>query len=420
MIPGSAITEAPRLRSQRLERPFSAVIVDASSYSLPYDSSLANALSQLGCLVSLARSEFLHSPWGISNTFNEWIGFYRASCGLAKRFGITPWLKYAKGIEHPFSMRGFLRRVRDTRPDVIHFQWLPLPMIDQWFLRSLASQFPLVLTLHNTGKLFHGNVSRWREFGSKDVFRVFDAVIVHSEFSRRQVLQQGIVSEERLHIIPHGTLDYYCTLVEESATSPPPSGLQEILFFGQIHAYKGLDVLIEAFARLPEAIRDGVLLRVAGNPGMDLGSLRKRARELGIAERIVWQLGFLREDEIPGLFRRASVAALPYRAIDQSGVMMTALAFNLPVVASRVGGFGEVIQGGVHGHLIEPNDVEALTRALAGILSSPERQLSMRQAIQTLRTGDLSWSSVAGKTLSLYRSLAGGRIGVSGTHSKAA
>jgi glycosyltransferase involved in cell wall biosynthesis len=420
MMPAAQITEGPPSHNQRRPPPFSAVIVDASSYSLPYDSSLANALCELDCSVSLARSEFLHSPWGISNTFNEWIGFYRASCGLAKRLGITPWLKYAKGIEHPFSMRRFLRRVRDTRPDVIHFQWLPLPMVDQCFLRSLAPQFPLVLTLHNTGKLFHGNVSPWREFGSKDVFRVFDAVIVHSEFSRRQVLQQGIVSEERLHVIPHGTLDYYRTLVEEPLASPPPNGLQEILFFGQIHAYKGLDVLIEAFARLPEAIRDGVLLRVAGNPGMDLGSLRKRARDLGIAERIVWQLGFLREEEIPGLFRRASLAALPYRAIDQSGVMMTALAFDLPVVASRVGGFGEVVQDGVHGHLVEPNDVESLSKALAGILSSPERQLSMRQAIQTLRTGDLSWSSVAGKTLSLYRSLAAGRTGISGFRPKAA
>ena len=75
---------------------------------------------------------------------------------------------------------------------------------------------------------------------------------------------------------------------------------------------------------------------------MPIEPLRRRARELGIADRVRFVPRFVTDPEIPALFRRADLVVLPYREIEQSGVLFTALAFGRPLLLSAVGGFPEV------------------------------------------------------------------------------
>ena len=146
-------------------------------------------------------------------------------------------------------------------------------------------------------------------------------------------------------MIPHGVLDYYLSLDGSSPTAQTSSSNQTVMFFGNIESYKGLDVLIRAFALLPAELLARTQLLVAGSPNIDVAPLQKLAHDLGVEQRMVWKLGYVREEEVPQLFRSASIVALPYRAIDQSGVLMTAVAFGKAIVASRTGGFPEVITG---------------------------------------------------------------------------
>jgi glycosyltransferase involved in cell wall biosynthesis len=218
------------------------------------------------------------------------------------------------------------------------------------------------MTAHNTDGLFHGKVSRWQKMLTRSAFDHFSAVIVHASFSQARILERGWVAPERLHLIPHGVLSYYRSL---------------------------------APARPHVAAKEQVVL----------APIRDRARVLGISHRIQWELRYLNEEEIPQLFDQATLVALPYTDIDQSGVLMTALAFGTPVVASRIGGFGETITDGVHGRLTPPGDVPALACALESVLRDKAKQEAMRAAIGELSRGPLSWSSIAQKTLEVYSRL---------------
>jgi glycosyltransferase involved in cell wall biosynthesis len=243
-------------------------------------------------------------------------------------------------------------------------------------------------------------VSRLQISASHRVFEDFRAVIVHSEFSKRRLLEKRWVSADRIHVIPHGPLQYYNS--EEACIRKTPAEEQTLLFFGRIERYKGLDVLIRAFAQLPGERITNTRLVIAGTAGFDLAPLRNLSKRLRVEERISWDVRFIPEEEIPALFRAASVVVLPYLDIDQSGVLMTALAFDKAIVASRVGGIAETIQDGVHGLLTEPGSVESLAKALESLLTNVELRRSMENSVRQLRTRELSWESVAQKTLAVY------------------
>jgi glycosyltransferase involved in cell wall biosynthesis len=386
--------------------PVTTVIVDASCFSLPYDYSLCDALGDRGCRVFLARSEFLAGEWTrTASGFEAWNHFYRWSHGKKRQGVFAPLWRIIKAAEHLVDMRQLVPRMRELRPDIIHFQWLPVPMLDGLYLRDLSKVAPLVLTAHNARP--HGSLMQrfFQDFRRTAILRYFQAIIVHSQFTKQQLVEKNWAPADRIHVIPHGVLDYYLSLEESSQAAPVTSSNQTVMFFGNIEAYKGLDVLIRAFALLPGDLLARTQLLVAGSPNTDIASLQQLARDLGIEQRMVWKLGYIREKEVPQLFRSASIVALPYRAIDQSGVLMTAMAFGKAIVASRTGGFPEVIKDGVHGILVTPGDVKELAAALLDLLANPPRRRSMEQATSHLARTELSWASSAHKTVALYETV---------------
>ena len=383
------------------------VVVDPSCFSLPYDYSLCEGLARRGAEVTLARSEFLHSSWSWpAKNFEDWQHFYPLCHAYARKHRRGRIWRYAKGIEHAVGMERFVAAMRRLKPDIIHFQWLPVPLADAFFLKRLARIAPLVLTVHNTNGLFHGSVSRWQTLMTRSAFENFSAVIAHAAFSQTRILEQGWVAPERLHLIPHGVLSFYRSLAP--ARQATGGEQQVILFFGSIEPYKGLDNLVEAFAMLPRDLRDSARLLIAGKPGVDMAPIRERARALGIEQRIQWELRYLHEEEIPQLFDQATLVALPYTDIDQSGVLMTALAFGTPIVGSRIGGIAETITDGVHGRLTPAGDILALAGALESVLRDRAGQRAMRAAIGELSSGPLSWDSISQKTLEVYSRLGDG------------
>ncbi len=306
-----------------------------------------------------------------------------------------------KAAEHLTDMGKFVSQVRELRPDVIHFQWLPAPLLDRRYLRELIAIAPLVLTVHNTSP--HGTVMQvlHQKLGWASAFRHFRAVIVHSDFSRRQIVERKWTTADRIHVVPHGVLDYYLSL--GWATASARTSKQVVMFFGCVEPYKGLDVLIRAFAALPADVRQQTQLLVAGTPNMDAAPLRQLARDLGVESQMVWRLNYIAEEEVPQLFREATLVVLPYRSIDQSGVLMTAVAFGKAIVASRIGGIPDVIEDGVHGLLVKPGDSQDLAQALQNLLTNPARRRSMEEATGHLAKTGLSWAASAQKTVDVYR-----------------
>jgi len=174
------------------------------------------------------------------------------------------------------------------------------------------------------------------------------------------------------------------------------------LLFGKVKPYKGADLLIEAVARLDPAIRARTEVLIIGRPYMDVQPLEAAAAPLGASVRLDFR--FVPEAEMRGLFTACDVLAFPYREIEMSGVLMAALKTARPILASRIGGFAELLQDGRHSVLVPPGDVDALAAGITRLVTEPATRSAMAAALVELAGEIPSWRQIGETTASLYRS----------------
>jgi glycosyltransferase involved in cell wall biosynthesis len=225
-----------------------------------------------------------------------------------------------------------------------------------------------------------------------------DAVIVHSEHGAARLRDEAGVDPQKVHVIPHGVF-HHLTGVDPA---PLPLGAASgpvALCFGLMRPYKGLDVLLEAWRRAD--VPDGAELWMVGRPRMDVEPLRA-ASPRGVR----WLTRFVSDAELAALFRAADLAVLPYREIDQSGVLYTALAFGTPLLLSAVGGFPAVARTGA-AELVPPGDPDALAQELGALLRDRARRAALADAARRAGApdGPYGWDAIARRTLALYVAL---------------
>ncbi len=371
-------------------------LIDPSLFTLPYDRALAGGLARAGHDVTL-----FGRAAGPDDGDTAGAGlvphFYKVTeSSLGRRLPRRVRLG-VKGLDHVLSMLRLRRRLRRERPDVIHFQWLPLPLVDRRLLAGFEKIAPLVLTVHDTNP-FNGDPSAGLQ--QRGFFRSlaeFRKLIVHTEQGRARMLDAGIAAN-RLAVLPHGRL-----MEPPDRTADPMQDGVTFLLFGKIKPYKGTDVLIEAFAAMPKPLRDAARLRVVGKPYMDLAPLRALAEKLGVLDRLTIEPRFVDDGDLPGLFAPGTVAVFPYREIEASGVLSIALACGRPVIASNLGNFAETINDGIHGHLVPPGDVPALTQAMSHILEDRHFAASCAVAARRLADAVPDWSQIGAMTAAVYQ-----------------
>jgi glycosyltransferase involved in cell wall biosynthesis len=367
-------------------------LVDPSAFTPPYDHALARALAEAGLAVELLTSRFAHGPVPEPQGYEVRELFYPAAARLPARSRLRAPLKLAGHVP------GMLRlRAASRDADLVHFQWLDVPQAD---VALLPSRRPRVLTAHD---VLPREPRRGQLAATRRLLRAMDGVVVHSEHGAARLRDEVGLEDARVHVIPHGVFDYLTRLPEELPLSAELARSEGpvVLFFGLLRPYKGLDVLLEAFEDI-----EGAELWIVGMPRMPLEPLRELARRARAPVRFVPR--FVTDPEIPAFMRRADVVVLPYREIDQSGVLYASLAFAKPLVLSAVGGFAEV--GERHGaaELVPPGDAEALAGALAGLLGDPERRRRLSEAAARASAGAYSWDAIGRRTADLYRTLVAG------------
>jgi glycosyltransferase involved in cell wall biosynthesis len=112
---------------------------------------------------------------------------------------------------------------------------------------------------------------------------------------------------------------------------------------------------------------------------------------------------YIPSEEVADLFQRSTATILPYIESSQSGVAAISYATGTPVIASEIGGLGEMIRHEKDGLLVPPGDVRALADAVIHLLSKPELQQQLRTAALTRCQEDLNWSNIAAQTVEVYR-----------------
>ena len=371
-------------------------MIDPSLFTLPYDQALANGLTQTGHDVTLYGRRPGPDDGSVSGVALE-EAFYRiAGSRPIARLPAAPRLA-VKGIDHLWSMARLVQRLRRARPEVIHFQWLPLPVLDRRMLHRFHRIAPLVLTVHDTNP-FNGDPSSWlQSHGYFACLDQFERLIVHTEQGRARLIGQGVPAD-RLTIVPHGALGS----LPQDRVDDAMLGPLSFVLFGKIKPYKGADILLEAFARLPAHLRVQAQVRIIGKPYMDLEPLHRLARAHGIDGQVSIEPRFVPDEEVSDVYGPGTVALFPYREIDASGVLFQALAHGRPIVATRLGLFAEMLTDGVQGHLNAAQDVPALTAALAHLIEDRSFAAACSRQSLALFGQIASWQTVAQRTATIY------------------
>lgn len=368
-------------------------IIDPSAFTPPYDRALAAALARAGAEVELLTTRFLYGPVPPAEGYRVEERFYRraAARGLGAR-GRVPF----KAAEHLGDM---LRFRRGAAADVVHYQWLTIPPLD---VRLLPPLRPRVMTAHY---VLPPQPSRRQVASARRVFGAMDAVVAHSEHGAARLRDEVGLAPQKVRVIPHGAFDYLTKLPEEKPLPPELEGAEGpvILSFGLLRPYKGIENLLEAFARVaPGKGGSAPELWVVGNPRMDVAPLRRLADQAPGRARFVTR--FVEDAEIPAIFRRSDLVVLPYLDAEHSGVLYTGLAFGKPLLLSAVGGFPEVADAGA-ARLVPAGDIDALAGALQELVSDEAARAELAAAASRAAAGPFSWDEAARRTLDLYREL---------------
>jgi len=362
--------------------PVRVHVVDPPAYTPPYDHALCGALARAGAEVTLVTSAFAYGdvPQGTG---------YRVDHAFYARGPQTPGgraRQAARLAQHVPDMLRYRRRA-PREADVVHLQWLSVQQLDQ---RLLPRGVPLVLTAHD---VLPREPTPGQHDAQRRLYERVDAVVVHSEHGRDRLVREGAVDPAKVHVIPHGAFTHLLDVPEAQPLTGELAGVTGpvVLLFGLLRPYKGIDVALEAWRGIT-----GAELWIVGMPRMDITGLKASAPPgVRFIER------FVPDTELAAFFARADVVTLPYREIDQSGVLFTALAFGRPIVLTDVGGFSEVAAAGA-ALLVPPGDPAALRGALKGLLDDEQARTSLGHAAARVAQEDYSWDSIAAAHLALY------------------
>jgi starch synthase len=303
-------------------------------------------------------------------------------------------IDYPKGryVQKVKLINNLRREIRSFRPDILHYQsggdpWLPLALP---FLRS----FPLVVTIHDAAH-HPGDKPPKIVLTLKNALltRLADQIIVHGQQQAEVLHHHYHTPLRKINAIYLGPFEIFKKLSRDQIHSDKKT----ILFFGRISPYKGIETLIKAAPLILSDVPDArIVIAGAG----DCPSIQEAAN----ANPATFEIHnrFINVDEVGRFFLGATLVVLPYQDATQSGIIPIAYMFNRPVVATRVGSIPEVVDNGKTGLLVEAGDERALADAVVRLLLDPNLCESMGKAAAIKLEQDLSWQSIARKTLQVY------------------
>ena len=221
-----------------------------------------------------------------------------------------------------------------------------------------------------------------------------------SEFSRSDISRAYRIASSKISVTYAGVDSSF---TEHSPTRPKEKdGPFSLLFCGRLNGpreQKGIDVLLKS---LPLVVRHhDVLLNIIGT-GPRLEQYRSLAEELNVS-RYVNFLGFIEHEQMPQYYAQADLFVLPSRRESFGLVLAEAMACGLPVVATTAGAIPEVVEDGVTGILVPPDDPAALAQAITSLLSDPDKMKTMGARGKARVEKHFTWDRVAQRVIEGYR-----------------
>jgi len=275
------------------------------------------------------------------------------------------------------SMLGALRFLRRERPEVVTFQWWTAAVGHSYLLLAWAARrrgAAVLVEFHetqDTGESALPFVSSYGRFIVRRLLAMASGIVLHSEFDRELVEAAHGLGDLPTVIAPHGPYSH-----ERGAGAvhrEAPDDAWNILFFGTIRPYKGLEHAVEAFDLLPDEIADRCWLTVVGETWEDwhrplelLATSPRRARTTVVNR-------YVDDDELAGWIAGADAVVLPYLRSSASGPLHTAMDAGLPAIVTAVGGLPEAAGDYTGTRFVPPADPVAIASAIEALVRDGDR-----------------------------------------------
>lgn len=296
---------------------------------------------------------------------------------------------------NPLTWLRTARAIADSRPDVVLFQyWEPLlaPIFGQMAKLLRQRQVRIICIVHNA--LPHSDRP-----GSCLLGRYFlsscDQLVALS-----QKVQTDITSrlQIRCHVecLFHPVSEHFGALIEKLKACEAlgvDSSRPVILFFGLIRKYKGLDILLEAFAEVTLVLPRALLI-VAGEFYEKKGKYKKILKDWHLEDNVIFEDRYIPKDQVACYFSAADLVVLPYRSGTQSGVLSTAYHFEKPFVVTSVNGLAEMALSDP-GMTVNPGKVDELRTAILNFFIEKKEDFLKRDLRQ--KKTFYSWRSFCEK-----------------------
>ena len=310
-------------------------------------------------------------------------------------------LRYGVGL-----LRALVSAVREGR-QVCHFHFYHvgvLQIAELTLARLLRRR--VVVTAHDVESFVDAlevpRLSRW-------AYAMAHRIIAHNQTSRAELIARLGVEPSRIRVIPHGS---YIGL---TPSLPPQSVARAkleldacsyvVLFFGQIKQVKGLDVLLQAVAKLAP-VYPSLRLLIAGRPWhTQFAEYQSLINKLEIESRCNLYVRYIDDNEAAFFFSAADLVVLPYRRIYQSGVLLMAMSYAKPVIVSDLPGMTEVVEHGRTGMIFRTGDADNLAERIRVAIDDPERCALMAEAGYRYVREYHDWRLIGQSTCLVYRDL---------------
>lgn len=293
----------------------------------------------------------------------------------------TSKISYIKSVLFGNNIKKVISSIRVDNPDVIFS-----PMNDMWapFLFPRLKGFLRIKTIHDVG-VHEGNNSIVNKWWNNTNFKDAEKFVILSKKFVPELLKRGILLSN-IDVIPHAGFDYY----QRIATKINITQKNNILFFGRIDKYKGLNILLDAMPLITKEI-PSVKLTIVGN-----GDLSPYSNQLSkVVNNVDVHNEWIKDEDVAGYISQAEILILPYTHATQSGVIPLAYAFSIPVIATDVGCLSEQVINKKTGYLIEKNNPEVLALSVIKMLNNRAEMKKMGQYAHQYMLDNLTWEASA-------------------------
>ena len=296
-----------------------------------------------------------------------------------------------KNISTYYQLVLFIQKIK---PDIINI----VGNLDVHSLALLVFKKKLVLTVHDPFP-HTGEQSFRKELFRRLAMKTIPQFILLNRKQKEDFIRTYKLHPSQVFINRLGIYDCIHIFLNGNKrfTSQKDKTQINLLFFGRISPYKGIEYLLKAMKIVHKSLPN-VKLTIAGS-----GKIYFDISPFQNLSYIDIQNRYISMTELADLINRTTIVVCPYTDATQSGVIMTAYSLCKPVIATHVGGLVEMIEDGKSGVLIPPKDVDALANAIINISLDLQKRLEMEEYIKKQYfLGNKSWKNIAERYISIY------------------